>query len=92
MKFSVPVADLQKHFGNVGSVIPTRSTLPILENFLFEVTGNKLSILATDLDTSMSVSLQVKGGKDGKLAVPAKHDLLRRVLAGTPAAAADGPK
>jgi DNA polymerase-3 subunit beta len=73
MKFSVAITELQKHFGNVGSVIPTRSTLPILENFLFEVTGNKLKIVATDLDTAMSVSVTVKGMKDGKMAVPGKR-------------------
>ncbi|HLF14374.1 MAG TPA: DNA polymerase III subunit beta [Bacteroidota bacterium] len=73
MKFSVPVAELQKHFGNVGSVIPTRSTLPILENFLFEVTGNKLKIIGTDLDTAMTVSVSINGMKDGKMAVPAKR-------------------
>ncbi len=73
MKFSVAVADLQKHFGNVGSVIPTRSTLPILENFLFDMAGNKLKIVATDLDTAMSVSVPVKGMRDGKMAVPAKR-------------------
>lgn len=73
MKFSASIAELQKHFGNVGSVIPTRSTLPILENFLFEVSGNKLKIVATDLDTAMSVSVTIKGVKDGKMAVPAKR-------------------
>jgi DNA polymerase-3 subunit beta len=92
MKFSVPVAELQKHFANVGSVIPTRSTLPILENFLFEVSGNKLKIVATDLDTAMSVSVTVKGMKDGKMAVPAKRlmDTVRALPPGNITFAGDG--
>jgi len=92
MKFSVPIADLQKHFGNVGSVIPTRSTLPILENFLFEVSGNMLKIVATDLDTAMSVNVAVKGTKDGKMAVPAKRlmDTVRALPPGNITFAGDG--
>lgn len=73
MKFSVPVAELQKQFGIIGSVIPTRSTLPILENFLFELRGDTLRIVATDLDTAMTVSVKVDGSKDGTMAVPAKR-------------------
>lgn len=73
MKFSVPVSDLQRIFGSIGSVIPTRSTLPILENFLFDLSGNTLTITATDLDTSISSGITVKGMKDGRIAVPAKR-------------------
>jgi DNA polymerase-3 subunit beta len=72
MKFSVSSTDLQKVLGSVGSVIPSKSTLPILENFLFEVSKENLRITATDLDTSMSVTLKVKSGKDGVIAIPAK--------------------
>ena len=73
MRFSASSIELQRVLGNIGGVIPTRSTLPILENFLFEVSDNRLHITATDLDTSMSVSLQVKNGENGTIAVPAKR-------------------
>jgi len=73
MKFSSSSTDLQKAFGSVGSVIPSKSTLPILENFLFHLTNNKLKITATDLDTTMSVNISVNGIEDGKIAIPAKR-------------------
>jgi DNA polymerase-3 subunit beta len=73
MKFSVSSSELQKVLGNISGVIPSKSTLPILENFLFEVSGNRLEITATDLDISMSVSLPVKDTENGKIAVPAKR-------------------
>ena len=72
MKFSVASGELQKCLTNVGGVIPAKSTLPILENFLFELNGNELKITATDLEISMSVQLEVKGSRNGKMAVPAK--------------------
>jgi DNA polymerase-3 subunit beta len=73
MRFSASSIELQKVLGNIGGVIPTRSTLPILENFLFEVSDNKLQLTATDLDTSMSVNMPVKNGENGTIAVPAKR-------------------
>ena len=73
MKFSSPCNEIQKALSSVGSVVPAKSTLPILENFLFELSKNSLTISATDLDISMSLTLQVKGVEDGKIAVPAKR-------------------
>ncbi len=73
MKFSSSSTELQKVLGNVGGVIPSKSTLPILENFLFRLDGNKLNVTATDLDISMSVTLDVRGSSNGVVAVPAKR-------------------
>jgi len=75
MKFSCSSTELQKVLGTVGGVIPSKSTLPILENFLFRLEGSKLNITATDLDISMSVTIDVKGGSNGTVAVPAKRML-----------------
>jgi DNA polymerase-3 subunit beta len=73
MKFSAPSNDLQKILSSVASVIPAKSTLPILENFLFEVSKSTLTITATDLDTSISSSIKVNNSTDGKIALPAKR-------------------
>lgn len=73
MKFSASTTDLQKLLSTIGGVIPAKSTLPILENFLFELAGDELRITATDLDTAMTVTLKVKGSSDGAVAIPAKR-------------------
>src|SRR6058998_800897 len=73
MKLAVSTGELQKILGVVGGVIPSKSTIPILENFLFELKENKLNITATDLDTSMTVTLTVKGLEDGTMVIPAKR-------------------
>lgn len=73
MKFSVQSSELQKALAKTISVVPNRSTLPILENLLFEVHSNNLKITATDLEISISVSLDVKGSENGIIAIPAKR-------------------
>ncbi|HUN67117.1 MAG TPA: DNA polymerase III subunit beta [Bacteroidota bacterium] len=73
MKFSAPSNELQKVLGLVASVVPSKSTLPILENFLFEISRSTLTITATDLDTSISTSISVKNVSEGVIAVPAKR-------------------
>jgi DNA polymerase-3 subunit beta len=72
MKFSVRSADLQKALSKTVSVVPSRSTLPILENILFDINSNTLKITATDLEISITVSLEVQGSQNGTIAVPAK--------------------
>lgn len=73
MKFTVNSNDLQKALTKISGVVPSKSTLPILENFLFTLSKNSLHVIATDLEISMSASIDVKGAEDGTLAVPARR-------------------
>ena len=73
MKFTVSTNELQKALAKVSGVVPSKSTLPILENILFKLSNNILQLAATDLEVSMSASLDVKGSDDGSIAVPAKR-------------------
>ena len=79
MKFSVESSELQKALMKISGVVPSKSTLPILENILFTLSSNFLKLVATDLEISMSATLDVKGSEDGSIAVPAKRvmDTLR---------------
>ena len=73
MKFTVGTSDLQRILGKLGGVIPSKSPMPILETFLFELVNNVLSITATDQIISSRITLEVKGEEDGKIAIPAKR-------------------
>jgi len=73
MKFTATSSELQRALAKVGGVIPSKSTLPILENILFHLVSDTLTITATDMEISLTVSLQVKGKEDGKAAIPAKR-------------------
>jgi DNA polymerase-3 subunit beta len=73
MKFSVSTLDLQRVLAKIGGVIPAKSTMPILENFLFELNEHALMITATDLMISSTITLNVQGIENGKIAIPAKR-------------------
>lgn len=75
MKFTVASSDLQKTLSKTSGVVPSKSTLPILENLLLNLEGEDLSITATDLEVSLSVIMKVRGSEDGKIAVPARRVL-----------------
>jgi DNA polymerase III subunit beta len=73
MNFVINSTDLLKNLQLVSGVVPSRHVLPIVENFLFEVSNGKLSITATDLDITMQVVMQVEArGEDVRVAVPSK--------------------
>lgn len=72
MKFIVSSGELQKALQTVGGVIATSQSRPILENFLFELSENSLKITASDGETTLINSLEVKSDDEAKIAVPAK--------------------
>ena len=84
MKFSVTGDKLVDYLSKLNSVIPTRSPLPILDNILFELHGNELKLLASDLEIFIRTTVEVDGKKDGKVAIPAKKLLeISRTLPST---------
>jgi len=81
MHFTVSKGVFQKGLQKVVGVIPTKTTIPILENVLLEIQGNKLQITGTDLEICISTDIQVNGELDGACAVPAKslNEILREL-------------
>lgn len=72
MKFIVSSSYLLKQLSSINGVITTNPVVPILENFLFEITKGTLTITASDLQTSMITELEVESKQDGSIAIPAK--------------------
>ncbi|HCN12086.1 MAG TPA: DNA polymerase III subunit beta [Kaistella sp.] len=72
MKFIVASGELQKALNTVSGVISSSQSRPILENYLFELEENNLKITASDGETTLITSLEVKSDDNGKFAVPAK--------------------
>ncbi len=72
MKFIVTSSSLLKHLQHINGVITTNPVVPILENFLFEIEKGKLTITASDLQTSMITEMEVEAKETGNIAVPAK--------------------
>ena len=62
-----------KNLQALGGVIGSKNTLPILDDFLFQLTENELKITTSDLDVTMSVSMvpdMVEG--TGEVTIPAR--------------------
>src|SRR5678815_1768556 len=72
MKFIVSSTALLKQLQQISGVINANTVLPILEDFLFEVDKNRLTVVATDLETVMKVQLDVEARESGRVCIPAK--------------------
>ena len=72
MKFIVSSSYLQKHLQSLGAVINNNNTLPILDNFLLELTSGELKVSASDMETTITTVLNVESQDDGNIALPAK--------------------
>ncbi len=72
MKIIVSAATLLKKLQQINGVINTNTVLPILEDFLFEINKNILTITATDLETVIRVELEIEATENGRICIPAK--------------------
>jgi len=72
LDITVSRAELLRELTAAQSVVERKTTIPILSNFLFEATGDRLTITATDLDQSVRTSCAAKVKKPGACTVPAR--------------------
>ena len=72
MKFIVSSSALLKQLQSINGVVTNNPVVPILENFLFEIEAGKLTITASDLETSMITELPVEARDTGRIAAPAR--------------------
>lgn len=72
MKFLVPSSALLRQIQILSGVLNASNTLPILENFLFEIEDGQLTISASDLETTMTTRMAIESKENGTVAVPAK--------------------
>ncbi|HWR83787.1 MAG TPA: DNA polymerase III subunit beta [Candidatus Deferrimicrobium sp.] len=72
MKFALAKSRLSGYLQYVLQVVPSKSTLPILSNILIEALENKIKLSATDLDVSISASLESVVTRKGSVSMPAR--------------------
>lgn len=72
MKFTLPKSKLNASLQSILQVVPSKSTLPILTNILVEALEGKLKLSATDLDISITATVECNVVKKGSVALPAR--------------------
>lgn len=73
MKFVVSSSELLGHLQAISRVISSKNTLPILDNFLFNLSGNLLEITASDLESTLITRMKLENTEgDGIIALPAR--------------------
>lgn len=74
MEFIISSAELLKGAQEVFKAIPAKTSLPILENFLFVLNDGKLEITASDQELTLRTLVKPDSvASDGKMAVPARQ-------------------
>lgn len=73
MNFSVSSASLLAHLQTISRVINSKNTLPILDNFLFDLHDGVLTITAADMETTMVTTIELTSSEgSGLVALSAK--------------------
>lgn len=72
MNFIVSSSLITKQLTGISGVLNSNNTLPILDDFLFEINNNELTISASDLETTVSCKLAIESKDSGNIAIPAR--------------------
>lgn len=72
MKFSVSSSELLRQLQVAGGAISNNPVLPILEDFLFRIENNVLTIVATDMESTIVKQVDVTSDANGSIAIPGK--------------------
>lgn len=73
MKFTVSSSALLSLLATTGKVISNKNTLPILDYFLMELNGKTLKVTTSDLETTLTGSIEVDSVEsEGTIAAPVK--------------------
>lgn len=73
MKFIVSRDVLYRNLSAISGVLSSNNSMPILDDFLFSIQGDKLTLTASDLDTTMQAEIALDNvDGEGAVAVPAK--------------------
>ncbi len=81
MKFIVSSAALLKQLNSLKGLVPSNPVIPILENFLFEISDGLLRVTASDLQNAMTLETAVETEEKANVAIPARMllDTLRNL-------------
>ena len=66
MNFVISSSKLLKQLVQLNGVINSSNTLPILDNFYFEIGKDEILISASDLETTVSSKVEAKSDSEGK--------------------------
>ncbi|MFZ2323984.1 MAG: DNA polymerase III subunit beta [Ignavibacteriaceae bacterium] len=79
MEFKINSKVLEKLLSKIIPAVPTRTPMPILENFLFDIKDGSLTVSATDLEIALRASLNVAANQNIKMVIPARllYDIVR---------------
>jgi DNA polymerase-3 subunit beta len=72
MKFIVNSTALLKELQKLNSVISSNNTLPILDNFLFDISSDSMTITSSDLEVSMISKISIEADTEGRITIPAR--------------------
>jgi len=72
LKITVPLKELNKKMTSISTIVPSKTTMPVLGTVLIGAAKDGISLSATDLDVSVTSRIEGEVGEEGTIAAPAR--------------------
>lgn len=73
MKLRTPQTTLASAVDRILNVVPQKTTMPVLGHLLVEATAGTVRLTATDLDLTISTTIDAEVDREGSITLPAKR-------------------
>jgi len=73
MEFKTQKSDISRTLDMVLNIVPPKTTLPVLSNLLLDVKKDSITVVSTDLDTTVSTLLKGDVKSEGMITLPARR-------------------
>ncbi|MBO4235126.1 MAG: DNA polymerase III subunit beta, partial [Firmicutes bacterium] len=81
MNFTCEQVSLTKALNTVSKAVSSRTTIPTLKGILMDLKENTLTLTASDMDLTIETTIEVEGGENGSIVIPAKlfNEIIRKM-------------
>jgi DNA polymerase-3 subunit beta len=85
MKLRTPQTTLASAVDRILNVVPQKTTMPVLGHLLVEASAGTVRLTATDLDLTISTTIDAEVDREGSITLPAKRfsEIVRQLDSGS---------
>ncbi|MBP5174970.1 MAG: DNA polymerase III subunit beta [Treponema sp.] len=81
MRFTIEKEGILKELAKIQNIVDRKTSIPIISNALIDISENKMTIVATDMEIEMKITVPCEVKEEGKICLPAKklYEIIREL-------------
>ncbi|MBQ6669145.1 MAG: DNA polymerase III subunit beta [Deltaproteobacteria bacterium] len=81
MRFAIEKEGILKELAKIQNIVERKTSIPIISNAFIDISDNMMTIIATDMEIEMKITIPCETKEEGKICLPAKklYEIIREL-------------